>query len=151
MNRKRNTGQAFVEMTLLLPFLVLLTLLVADLARIFYFGMGITQAVRAGVQYGAQHPADADGMKAATVAAGADVALLETDVIPAPYRYWRCPSDPMTTENTNFPIPEGSCGTEQPLLYVRVEATKDFTTLYGGYAWIPKTVTITRVAQMQTL
>jgi Flp pilus assembly protein TadG len=149
MKTKNNRGQALVEMTLLLPLFIVLTLLVGDLARIFYFSMGITHAVRAGAQYGFQHSTDSDGMIAAAVAAGSDVGLTTSEITPAPYRYWRCPDDPMTTENSDFPIPPNSCGADQPLTYVRVEATKDFTTIYGGYAWIPETVTITRVAQMR--
>jgi Flp pilus assembly protein TadG len=149
MKTKRNKGQALIEMTLLLPLFIVLTLLVADLARIFYFSMGMTHAVRAGVQYGFQHSTDSDGMIAAAVAAGSDVGLTTSELTPAPYRYWRCPSDATTTENSSFPIPANSCGADQPLTYVRVEATKDFTTIYGGYAWIPETVTVTRVAQIR--
>lgn len=154
MNTKWNTGQALVELTLLLPFLILLTLMVADLARVFYFGLGITHAVRAGAQYGFLESSDSDGMRDAAVAAGSDIGLTATDLTPpaataAPHRYWRCPSDSTNTENTTFPIPPNSCGADQPLRYVRVEAKKDFTPLWGGFAWIPETITITRVAQMQ--
>jgi hypothetical protein len=149
MNVKANKGQALVELTLLLPLFIVLMLLVADLARIFYFSMGLTHAVRAGAQYGFQHSTDSDGIVAAAVAAGADVGLTTSEVTPAPYRYWRCPSDPSATENSTFPIPPNSCGADQPLTYIRVEATKDFSTIYGGYAWIPETVAITRVAHMR--
>ena len=152
MNRKWNTGQALVELTLLLPFLILLTLIVADLARVFYFGLGMSHAVRAGAQYGFWNSADSIGMRNAAVAAGSDIGLAAADLAPptttaAPHRYWRCPSDPTTTENTTFPA--GPCGADQPLTYVRVEAKKDFAPLWGGYAWMPETITITRVAQMQ--
>jgi hypothetical protein len=149
MKTKWNMGQALVELTLLLPFLFLLTIIVADLARLFYFTMAVTHSVRAGTQYGFQKPSDSVGMIAAAVAAGSDIGLTTTDVVPAPYRYWRCPTDPTTTQNTNFPIPPNSCDPDQPLRYVRVEATKTFTTLWGGFAWIPKTITVNRVAQMQ--
>src|SRR5919106_6996803 len=67
MNRKWNTGQALVELTLLLPFLILLTLIVADLARVFYFGLGMSYAVRAGAQYGFRNSADSIGMRNAAV------------------------------------------------------------------------------------
>jgi Flp pilus assembly protein TadG len=149
MKTKCNKGQALIELTLLVPFFIVLTLLVADLARIFYFSMGMTHAVRAGAQYGFRRSTDSDGIIAAAVAAGADVGLTTSEVTPAPYRYWRCPNDPTTLENSTFPIPPNSCGAEQPLTYIKVEATKDFSTIYGGYAWIPETVTITRVAQMR--
>lgn len=149
MKTKWNTGQALIELTLLLPLLFLLTVIVADLARLFYFSMTVTQAVRSGAQYGFRNSSDSDGMRVATVAAGSDIGLVTTDVTPAPYRYWRCPTDPTTTQNTSFPVPLNSCGADQPLNYVRVEATKDFDTLWGGFLWIPSTMTINRVAEMQ--
>jgi Flp pilus assembly protein TadG len=60
MNTKWNKGQALVEMTLLLPFLFLLTVIVADLGRLFYFTMSVTHAVRAGAQYGFVKSSDSD-------------------------------------------------------------------------------------------
>src|ERR671923_613124 len=145
MNTKWNKGQALVEMTLLLPFLFLLTVIVADLGRLFYFTMSVTHAVRAGAQYGFVKSSDSDGMRAAAVTAGSDIGLANGDVVPAPFRYWRCPTDPTTTQNTTFPIPPNSCGSDQPLTYVRVQATKVFTTLWGGYLWVPKTISVNRV------
>jgi hypothetical protein len=149
MNKKGNKGQALIELTLLLPLLFLLTVIVADLARLFYFTMTVTQAVRSGAQYGFTKSSDSDGMRTAAVAAGSDIGLTISDVTPAPYRYWRCPTDPTTTQNTTFPIPLNSCGADQPLTYVRVEATKNFSTLWGGFLWIPSTMTVNRVAEIQ--
>jgi Flp pilus assembly protein TadG len=148
MSTKWNKGQALVEFSLLLPFLVLLLLPTVDLGRIFYFSIAVTQAARAGAQYGFQNSTDFSGMTAAAVAAGSDVGLTASNVSTAD-RYWRCPSDPTTTKNTDFPIPSGSCGAgSQPLIYVRVITTKDFSPLYS-YPWISDTVTITRAAEMR--
>ena len=149
MNTKRNTGQAIVELTLLLPLLILLTVVVADLARLFYFTMTVTHAVRSGVQYGFTKSSDADGMRAAAVAAGSDIGLATAEVLPAPYSYWRCPTDSPTTQNITFPVPPDSCGADQPLTYVRVEATKDLRTMWGGFLWIPSSISVNRVAEMQ--
>ena len=145
---KSEKGQALVEFALLLPFLILLLLPTVDLGRIFYFAMAVTQAARAGAEYGIRQSTDFAGMTAAAVAAGADVGLTASDVTIAD-RYWRCPSDPTTTKNTNFPIPSGSCGSSsQPLIYVRVVATKNFSLLYS-YPWLSSTVTITRAAEVR--
>jgi hypothetical protein len=149
MKRKWNRGQALVELTLLLPLLFLLTVMAADLARLFYFTMAVTEAVRAGAQYGFKESADSIGMTAAAVAAGSDIGLTNSEVVPDPFRYWRCPTDSTTTRNTNFPIPPNSCDPDQALRYVRVEATKNFTTLWGGYLWIPHSISVNRVAEMQ--
>jgi hypothetical protein len=149
MKTNLNRGQSIVELTLLVPFLFLLTVIAADLARLFYFTMAVNHAVRAGTQYGFKHSADSAGMKAAAVAAGSDIGLTNGEVVPDPFRYWRCPTDPTTTRNTNFPIPANSCDPDRPLRYVRVEATKNFRTLWGGYLWIPSTISVNRVAEMQ--
>jgi TadE-like protein len=149
MKPRWNKGQSLVELTLLLPFLFLLNVNAADLARLFYFTMAVSHAVRAGTQYGFKNSADSTGMKAAAVAAGSDIGLTNSDVVPDPFRYWRCPTDPTTTRNTNFPIPTNSCDPDRPLRYVRVEATKNFKTLWGGFLWIPSTISVNRVAEMQ--
>ena len=45
-------GSALVELAVTLPLLVLLVVGVADLARVFYVSMALTNAARAGAQYG---------------------------------------------------------------------------------------------------
>jgi Flp pilus assembly protein TadG len=150
MNMKfiSNKGQALVEFALLLPFLVLLLLPTIDLGRIFYFAMAVTQAARAGAEYGFHNQTDAAGMTAAAVATGADVGLTTSEVTTAD-RYWRCPSDATTTKHTNFPIPAASCGGGiAALVYVRIVVTKDFSLLYS-YPWVADPLTITRSAEMR--
>jgi Flp pilus assembly protein TadG len=52
-------GQGLVELAILLPFLLLLMVGVADVGRMFYLSIELTGAARAGVQYGAQNPVTA--------------------------------------------------------------------------------------------
>src|SRR5437870_10570670 len=47
-------GSAIVELTLLVPLFLLMLLGTADFARVFYTALSVSQAARAGVQYGAQ-------------------------------------------------------------------------------------------------
>src|SRR3954453_3178753 len=59
-NRRRwasDAGSALVELAVTLPLLVLLMVGVCDFARVFYMGMELTNAARAGAQYGAYNPA----------------------------------------------------------------------------------------------
>lgn len=52
-------GQSAVEMAMMLTVLVLLLLAAMDFARLYYMSMAVTDAARAGAQYGAQNRANA--------------------------------------------------------------------------------------------
>jgi Flp pilus assembly protein TadG len=149
-------GQSILELALMLPVLVLIFLPVVDLGRLFYFGMTLTQVARSGAQYGmTQNIVGADStafatiqtnMKAAAVAAGANISLATADVTTAD-RYWRCGTS--STKSTTFPISAGSCTGDTTLVYVRVIATKAMGTLFlyhwaGGSSW-----SVTRSAEIR--
>src|ERR1700739_1039098 len=62
------SGQAFIELALTVPFLVLLLLGAAELARVAYMAIELSNAAKAAVQYGAQNPTtavDVSGMQTA--------------------------------------------------------------------------------------
>jgi Flp pilus assembly protein TadG len=62
------SGQAFVELALTVPLLVLLLLGAAELARVAYMAIELSNAAKAAVQYGAQNPTtaiDVGGMQTA--------------------------------------------------------------------------------------
>lgn len=52
----RVQGQALVELTLTLPFLLLLLLATVDVGRLFYVYVGVQNAAREGAAYGSIHP-----------------------------------------------------------------------------------------------
>jgi len=146
MKLRSEKGQGILELALMLPVLVLIFLPLVDLGRLSYFGMTLTQAVRAGAQYGmGQNIVSSNStafatiqtnMKAAAVAAGANISLATADVTTAD-RYWRCGSSSTTTRNA-FPI--GTCTGDTTLVYVRVIATKAMDSLFafewaGGSSW----------------
>ena len=149
-------GQAMVEFALVLPLLVLIFLPLVDFGRLFYFTMTLTQAVRAGAQYGiSQDIAAADvttfativtNIQAAAAAAGANIGLTTTDVTTAD-RYWRCGTS--STKSTTFPIASDSCTGDTTNVYVRVIATKAMDSLFiyqwaGGSSW-----SVTRSAEIR--
>jgi Flp pilus assembly protein TadG len=153
MKLRAEKGQAILELALMLPVLILIFMPVVDLGRLFYFGMTLTHAVRAGAQYGmGQSVVAADStafatiqtnMKAAAVAAGANISLATADVTTAD-RYWRCGT--ATTKSTTFPV-TGCADTIS--VYVRVIATKAMDSLFGfkwagGSAW-----SVTRSAEIR--
>src|SRR5256886_11707261 len=74
-------GSAIVELTLLVPLFLLMLLGTADFARVFYTALSVSQAARAGVQYGAQDnekSKDSAGMKKAAQLAAQDIGTLST-------------------------------------------------------------------------
>jgi len=63
--RGGDSGQALVEMALVMPLMVLLLLGAGELARVAYAAIEVTNAAKAAVQYGTQGPAtmgDSAGM-----------------------------------------------------------------------------------------
>ncbi|HUY87707.1 MAG TPA: TadE family protein [Pirellulales bacterium] len=62
--RSGRPGAAAVEFAIVLPLLVLLLLGGADFGRCFYSAMAITNAARAGAEYGCMHPFDASAQVA---------------------------------------------------------------------------------------
>ncbi|HZC46269.1 MAG TPA: TadE/TadG family type IV pilus assembly protein [Candidatus Acidoferrum sp.] len=64
----RRRGQASVELALSLPLLLVMFLVVVETGRAFYIAISVSNAARAGVQYGAQNlttAADNAGMQSA--------------------------------------------------------------------------------------
>lgn len=61
--RGSERGQSMVELAVLLPLLVLMTLGAADFARLFSAEVRVANAAREGARYGARHPYDTVGMR----------------------------------------------------------------------------------------
>jgi len=94
-------GQAIVETALLFPLLCLLVLGSADLGRVFYYSMEVTNASREGARFGSAYDpgnGNAAATHAAVIAAAkreaADLNLLEPNPTPAPAN---CQSGPPYT------------------------------------------------------
>src|SRR5690242_12886675 len=65
---RSEAGNALVELAFALPILVLLMVAAIDFARIFYMGIALTNAARAGAQYGSHtvaNSANTSGMQTA--------------------------------------------------------------------------------------
>src|SRR6266545_8094363 len=120
-------GSAIVELAVALPMLVMLVVGAADFARVFYFAHTLTNAARAGAQYGIQegkYTQTANMESTATSAAG-------TIPIDAEASYLcQCATD---TAYTSTP-PTGGCascsGTGQHLvIQVTVTTSSTFNTI----------------------
>ena len=135
-------GAALVEFALSLTLLCVILFGTIDFGRVFYTAMALTNAARAGAQYGAQSNAkssDTTGMRTAAVNS---VSLDVTGITVTPGQTCTCNGTAMA----NCP-PTGTCaGTVR--IYVTVTATKTFTTIMG-FPGFPHTVTLTRAASMR--
>lgn len=78
LNRAHDHGQSLVEISLMLPVLFLLLLGAAQFGYLFYAHIEVTNAARAGVQYGAQNHATASDNPGMTLAALQDGTNIST-------------------------------------------------------------------------
>jgi Flp pilus assembly protein TadG len=144
-------GSAVVETAIVLPILMVLVLGAADFSRVFYFAMTVTQAVKAGIQYGGQSPgkaADISGEQAAAVAAASDITgFTATGYAPGtaqnPCTCWNS----TTGTEANMATCTSACaGSIRMYAYVTGSAT--FTTV-ANYPGIPHSIAITRTASIR--
>jgi Flp pilus assembly protein TadG len=133
-----SSGQTVLELALLLPLLLLLLVGVIEIGRYAYFDILISNAARAGAQYGAQsliQAADINGIKTAAENDGLNTMTITTtqQCGCAAGALGGCPSG-------------GVC--PQPLVYVQVTASEKFDSLLS-YPGIPKSLTLTSTVTMR--
>ena len=141
--RKPNAGSAVVELAMVLSLLVLMALGTTDFARVFYAGITVRSAARAGVAYGSQDSATATNYTAMRNAATADAADV-TGLTATATHYCQC------TDGTTVNCTSGTCspGAVAPQMYVSVTAAKTFTTIIN-YPQVPHTVAMNHTAIMR--
>src|SRR3989442_12411422 len=142
---KSERGSAIVELTLLMPFFLLLLMGTIDFSRVFYTALAITHAARAGAQYGAQSNGasqDDAGMAQAARTAAQDLDSLSVTAT----HYCKCTTDGVTL--TPMATCTSACiNTRQ--IYVQVTTSKTFQTLWN-YPGVPHTINLSRTAIMRT-
>jgi Flp pilus assembly protein TadG len=134
----RTTGQTVVEMALLLPMLLMLMIGLIEIGRYAYFDILISNAARAGAQYGAQSLIQAadkpgiitaarnDGLNAMTITTSQECGCVSTAL-------GTCPSGAVC------PL---------PLVYVQVTATDTYSSLFK-YPGIPRSMILTSTVTMR--
>jgi len=134
----RTTGQTVVEMALLMPMLLMLLIGLIEIGRYAYFDILISNAARAGAQYGAQsliQAADKAGIQAAAQndGLGAMAITSSQECGCSAGALGGCPSG-------------GVC--PLPLVYVKVTATDTYASLFS-YPGLPKSLTLTSTVTMR--
>jgi Flp pilus assembly protein TadG len=131
-------GQTVVEVALLLPLLLLLLVGVIEIGRYAYFDILISNAARAGAQYGAQsliQAADVAGIRTAAQNDGLAAMTITAT------QQCGCAAGALGGCPTGAVCP-------QPLVYVQVTATDRYSSLFR-YPGIPRNLTLTSTVTMR--
>jgi Flp pilus assembly protein TadG len=133
------SGQTVVELALLLPLLLVLLIGVIELGRYAYFDILISNAARAGAQYGAQsliQAADAAGIKAAAHNDGLAAMTVTTQ-------------QECTCISGSTPAPGcAALGCPRPVVYVVVTATDTYDSLFS-FPPLPPQLTLSSTVKMR--
>lgn len=147
--RRGERGAALIELAIALPMLVLILMGTVDFARVFRTAIELTNAARAGVQYGslgAAQSADTAGMQAAATNAAPDVPGITVTAS----RLCQCASNqgnfsPTSPANNCADTCPGGNPSNHLVVTVSVTATSTFTTL-TAFPGIPSSITVSRTA-----
>jgi Flp pilus assembly protein TadG len=146
--RRPERGAALVEMAVALPLLVLVVVGTIDFARVFYMTIELTNAARAGAQYGAQNfekSSETANMESTAQSAAVNVGT----IVASASRLCQCATDDGTFSSTSPPNDcTDSCAGNHLVVAVTVTATSTFTTV-ARIPGIPHILTISRSATMR--
>jgi Flp pilus assembly protein TadG len=127
-------GQALVETALIFPVLIALLIGAAELARVAYAAIEVSNAARAGVQYGAQSGATASDSTGIATAAANDAANLTGLVTTSSYSCVCSDGTASTCANTDC----ANSHIEETLTVNTVETINPLIHLHG----LPRTYTL---------
>jgi Flp pilus assembly protein TadG len=156
-SRGSDTGAALVELAITMPMLVLILVGTIDFARVFYTGIALENAARAGAQYGSNslgQSGDFAGMQNAAINS-----VNTTGISAVASRLCQCATlDGATFSNTspsanNCSATESvACGSGRLVITVTVTTSKTFTLTapYPGMPW-GSGVPLTRAATMRVV
>jgi len=153
--RRSESGSALVELAVALPVLVLVFVATIDFGRVFYASIALTNAARAGAQYGAQNWGQSGDI--ATMQTRATGATNLTGVTAVATRLCQCATDTGTFSATSPTVNNcvdpvtTSCPSKHLVVTVTVTVSKTFTTIMSGVPGIPGSVSLSRTATMRAV
>jgi Flp pilus assembly protein TadG len=131
----RQSGQALLELALLVPFLLLLALGIIEIGRLAYYSIEVANAARSAAQYGTQSLADAANTASIIAAAQNDAPDIGVNLNVTPLVSCGCAAAALTTV-----CPVGGCA--YPLVYLTVTTQYTLSSLFR-YPGIPTTFNLT--------
>lgn len=141
---REESGQSLIEFALLMPMFILIMVGATDFARFAYASIEISNAARAGVQYGAQSyitALDSAGMQQAAINDGPDVSALQATAT----NFCKC------TDGTSITCANSDTTCLAParvIQYVRVNTTATLNPLFN-YPGLPKSLTLNGQTSMR--
>lgn len=140
-----DAGSALVELAVVLPLLVLVMVGTIDFARVFYMGMELTNAARAGAQYGAYNIAQSGNIAGMQAAAIGSVNI--AGVTATPSRTCQCATSvgAFSAATCTTTCPSG----QHLVITVTVTTAKTFTLIAGSFPGIPHSVNLVRAATLR--
>lgn len=135
--RRDESGVAFFEMAIALPFLLLAAIGVAEFGRVYFNGIKLANAAMAGAEYGGQNLGSYDAARVRQVARddAGDQTLQVTSNTAC-----RCPGSEAVVACSNTCTGYGS-----PQFFIEVTTTKTHTFLLR-YPGLPESITVTRTS-----
>ena len=124
-SRLARSGQSVAEMALLTPLLLLMLVGTIEIGRFAYYGIEVSSAARAGVQFGAQSLADSRDLAGITQAAQNDVPEVPGLNVTARDRC-ACSNSPASLVG----CPAFGCAPGHALVFLQVDATANIKPLF---------------------
>lgn len=141
-NSGAEKGNAIIELAIVVPVLLVLSMGAADFARVFYHIITLTGAADTGASYGALSAVYSGRNSQMTQIAKDDASSIShtATVTATADRYCDCPANPATGPGDASAVDciVGTCpGYGPPRVYVRTRVQQQFST-FGRYPGIPQ-------------
>jgi Flp pilus assembly protein TadG len=142
-SRLARSGQSVAEMALVTPLLLLMLVGTIEIGRFAYYGIEVSSAARAGVQFGAQSLADSKDLAGITQAAQNDAPEVPGLKVIASDRC-ACSNSPASLVG----CPAFACAPGHALVFLQVETTANIKPLFP-YPGLPAKFVATGHAVMR--
>jgi Flp pilus assembly protein TadG len=142
---RQEHGAALVELALATPLLLILIVGVVDFARVFYLGMQVTDAARAGAQYGSSPAVNFNATTTQTRAQTASPQSAPT--IATPVEVCACVNDATAPTTLTAGACTAACA-DHRTVFVSVTASKAFSPIMR-FPGVPSSVTISRTVTLR--
>ena len=164
-NLHNDSGSAFVELALVTPLLLLMMIGAAELGRIAYFAIEVSNAARAAVAYGSQTTSTASDFTGMQNAAIKDASSIASLTFPSPGMTNACVCETANSGGATTTTAQGSCAsisivtcptstatgvTNTIVEYVQASTQAQVSTMFH-YPGIPRSFTLHGFAQMRVI
>jgi Flp pilus assembly protein TadG len=144
-SRRRQRGQALVEMATFIPFLLFVTIGLIDVGKYTYYAIQVNNAARAGVQYAAQNHTTMSDTAGITAAVNADATALPSTAYHSSGYYCICANGVGGQQVCN-PVP--TCTGSHPLAYAYVNTQEQFPIIIK-MPWLANNLTVSGYSIMR--